>query len=494
MRRWLLAASLIVAVVVGALIGLRPPPDRGAPSRPAAADAGSSRPPPEAVVASVPPPARVPDDAAAAAGVGASIDAAPRGTLLGRVEDLSGTGIADVAVTLFGRPERRESEQRWVARASAITDSAGRFRVAQLTPGLYRVDPTPPDGFLPVPESEVVIESPDRPPGYFAQVARIPKGGGEVALTIVLLRPGRVRGIVLDAAGRAVPEVLVRLQGFDLGRQGVHAEATSDAEGRFEIAAPPSRYRVRSVVGPESPLSAICQPPPLEFELREGELRDLTPLRFGGEGCSVSGRVLDDLGHAFSGLDVLCWFGEEAAVPHDWSNALLRATSDATGTFRLDGLPACRVAVSVAPEGFLPGNEATNVLAWFLAPLTLDLRRDRHVELPPLTAMRHRPFVLDVVLDVVPPDAERRHVRVEIALRDPRDPAAPPWVLDEPRELRPSQSAAGAAGRTFRWICSTPHPPVVVRGFVREKGRRVVFAEQVVQPMAGEQTLALPVP
>jgi len=500
MRRRLLAASLVVAAVVGTLIGLRPPPDRDPSSRPDAAAPVPHHPSSAASVPSAPPPDRVAAATATAteAGAGASLAAAPRGALNGRVEELVGTAVPGVAVTLRGQPERRESEQRWVVRAHAVADADGRFRFAPLAPGLYRVDPTPPDGFLPVPAAEVVIESAVRPPGYFAPIARIPPEGGEVALTIVLLRPGRVRGIVLDAAGRPAPDVLVRLQGFDHGRQGVHADATSDAEGRFEITAPPARYRARGIVDPASPLASTCQPLPQEFELREGELRELTPLRFGGDGCSIAGRVLDDLGQPFAGLDVLCWFGEEAAVPHDWSNALLRATTDATGTFRLDGLPACRIAISIAPEGFLPGNEATNVLAWFLDPLELDLRRERSVELPPVTAVRHRPCVLEVVPAAVPAvapaKAARGHVRVEIALRDPRDPAALPWVLQRPLELRPDRSAGATGAPTYRWICSTPHPSVIVRCFIEEKGRRVVLSEHAVEPTAGRQTLALPPP
>jgi hypothetical protein len=408
--------------------------------------------------------------------------------VVGRIVNLSGDPVPHVLLRLLEKPPRRSVDRSWIDRGAGTSDADGRFTFVDLASGLYRVDPIPPDGYLPVMEPDLVVEAPDRPPGCFAQVARIPEAGGSVDLLIVLLRPGRVRGIVLDATGRAAPDVRVRLQGFDSGQQGVHTDANCDVEGRFEIAAPPTRYRVRCVISPDSPLAATCRPLPVEFELREGELRELEPLRFGGDGCRVTGRVVDQQGSAFAGLDVLCWYAEEAAIPHDWSNELLRTTTDVTGAFRLDGLPACRVSVSVAPEGFLPGNEETNVLAWFLEPAELDLRREHDVDLPLIHATRNELFELEVTLT----ESLSRRARVELELLHPREPDAPPWVLRGRAELRSEAPGDQVRNRAFRWRCSTPHPPVVVRAITEEKGRRVVLAEKSLAPTRQSIAVSLP--
>lgn len=414
-------------------------------------------------------------------------EAAPvstHGALRGRVVDTSGTGVPAVAITIHAEARTTTRKGRWHEVARATSDEDGTFRIDALLPGRHRVDGAAPPGFLPTPEGAVVVDERARPPGFFATLATIPPEGGEVDVTLVLLRPGVVRGVVLDPEGRGVAGMQVRAQCSAAGMQSIACDAITAADGRFELAAPPARYRVRCCVAPESRLAVVCRPAPFDFTLFEGDSRELPPLRFGGDGGAVAGRVVDEQGAPFAGLEVLCWFAEEMPLPHDWSSALLRTTTAATGEFRLEGLPACRVAVQIAPEGFLPGREATNLLAWWLPPVECDLRRERAVTLPETRAIRSHRYELELALT----GAIERVKLVRAELREPREPTAALWVLAQPRILQ--RAGAGA----YRFACATPHPALELRVLGDERGREIVLASTALAPAEGRARVELTVP
>jgi len=153
------------------------------------------------------------------------LELGPGGRLRGCVRDgASSTPVAPFTVMVFGRrgPLEREIEQ-----SRSVIDPSGCYAIDDLTPG----------------PAAVVVAA----PGYGASrelTVEVPVSGEAVA-DAVLTRGGRVSGrVVDDGDGSPIAGARIRVEGALEGAAStfpVLSEATSDADGRFEVAGLPSR-------------------------------------------------------------------------------------------------------------------------------------------------------------------------------------------------------------------------------------------------------------
>ena len=158
---------------------------------------------------------------------------APAGHIAGQVlvarRDLNGKSA--------GRGEPLKDITVRVARdgavETAVSNQAGDFSVDSRGSGTY----------------EISVDAPAR---YYADHAgrrvelRDPKACADVDL--VLFDNGRVKGRVIDAAGRSVPGLTIELATANLAQR---TKTVTDREGRFEIARVPSgRYLLRAGIVP----------------------------------------------------------------------------------------------------------------------------------------------------------------------------------------------------------------------------------------------------
>lgn len=131
--------------------------------------------------------------------------------------------VPGVAITL----------RRGDASFSATTDRAGRFAVSGLQPGTYRAELEPPSG--------------TRLTGIMPETIELIDARGCATFGVWLEPDGRIKGRVIDAAGRAVRGLTVGLRLPRAGASGpaesTTLQALTDADGRFEIERiPPGRF------------------------------------------------------------------------------------------------------------------------------------------------------------------------------------------------------------------------------------------------------------
>jgi hypothetical protein len=167
----------------------------------------------------------------------------PYGAAAEDLEFLNGLGAMPAGVQITGRVyrERRDGDEHEATPSikvlvtgggqtrEVVTDAQGRYRLAGLRPGAYKLEVRAPAGLTArQPERELTIAD---------------RGCAEV--NFYLADDGRVSGRVTDAEGRPVPKILVDLLPVaEAGKESpslFYAEA--DEEGRFEFdILPAGRY------------------------------------------------------------------------------------------------------------------------------------------------------------------------------------------------------------------------------------------------------------
>lgn len=379
-----------------------------------------------------------------------------RGRILGKVVDTEEKGVPSVAISTWKHVGR--------------SDETGQFIFTDLAPGTYRLDMEPATGFLPPwrQQTATLVGRDHIPTGMFATLVIIPPEGGDASVTLHLFRGGMVRGIVVSNDGRPLEGVDVCARSTQPGLESLEASGVTNSAGIYELHPFPGAYRTQVRI--TDPLLQDTLPVPIDFTLVEGETRNLLPLRMGGDGCTVSGQVVDDDGHPFPGLDILCYLNDNADRPYNWKDRLTSTKTDADGRYTLLNLPARYVAIQIAPDGFNPHNVPTNLLAWWIQPVKVNLHQDPTFTSPVATAIRNKPYVFEGVLK----DEQLQKLRVMIELRDPRGLDADPWVLSGKKDLDIDKSGM------ITWACSTPHPPVKIT--VQRKNKTI--AEIVLFPEA----------
>lgn len=160
---------------------------------------------------------------------------------------------------------------------------------------------------------------------------------GPTELAFVLEAGGRIRGVVLDPAGRPAPGVWVGEEhaAFTTRSSGLGSQRT-DEDGGFDVAISGSTQRLVAVALDHAPSEAVVVVSPPGANVEGVVLR----LR---EACAIEGRVLDPRGDPvpLARVDV-------SAGP----SGLLRERADVDGAFRVERIPAGPLRVWAAiPDG-----------------------------------------------------------------------------------------------------------------------------------------------
>ena len=245
------------------------------------------------------------------------------GTIAGRLVDADGNAIGGGRVF---QCEFSPAERALAATAQAHTDTDGRFELDGLDAGAEVTLWAEADGFARLRLGDVAV---------YAGVSR--------DLGDVWLAPGaRVRGRVVDAAGRGVDGVAVDIEHrYPLGAHTVAAmgppwQTTTAADGCFLSPALPPGLASLRIAAPGAPREMRQVPiPPDERAIDLGEIR----LRSGA--VEIVGRVVDVAGRPLA--DARVWANRDNERT---------TTTDAQGQFRLAAADAQIWMVCVEKAGY----------------------------------------------------------------------------------------------------------------------------------------------
>ncbi|MFQ5528253.1 MAG: carboxypeptidase regulatory-like domain-containing protein [Thermoanaerobaculia bacterium] len=241
----------------------------------------------------------------------------------GRVLDPSGAGIAQAQIRATGEGGGATAGGRVMMRAMlgmAMSDTDGYFELEDMEPGVIRLTV--------------------RAQGWRAAELgglKIPKGEDVSDLEITLLEGASIEGRVLGADNAPVAGALVRLDTPGVRFGGAAAQA--DGDGRYLLdGIEPGRQKV---IARDEELGEVAE----EIEVDEGTNR--LDLVYSG-GTFVEGRVVDHLGGPVPGAEVS--LRQQGQV---WGGA--HATSDASGTFRFEGVRDGLYSLQAEREGHASG-------------------------------------------------------------------------------------------------------------------------------------------
>jgi protocatechuate 3,4-dioxygenase beta subunit len=215
----------------------------------------------------------------------------------------------------------------------------------------------------------------------------------DVELDLVLPRPARVAGRVLDPAGAAPAGAEVRLLRREDGGLGLRSRSDAfpaDDEGRFELEVAPGAVVLQAAAAGFAPSA------PLELELAPAEARESLSLAL-RRAARIAGRVLDERGEPEAGRGV--WLtnvasgvasgiaggvGGEVAGPGGYG-PVPAASTDPEGAFAFEGLAPgtyeiARVATRAEEAAAAESAEASRALARLRTAQRIELAEGESVE------------------------------------------------------------------------------------------------------------------
>lgn len=202
--------------------------------------------------------------------------------------------------------------------------------------------------------------------------------GNRTALTpleIPLARAAVVSGRVVDALGRPIVSLRVRIAAVNTAAGSQMATAVTDDRGMFRIGGlNPGTYSIvseghpeyQSIIANRTPVSPSSKP--LTIQVREGAAHTVTLayqetaviLSYAEVGAIVTGHVVDEYGEPAPGLTVrLARMGSTGTTAGEYSN-VPRLTDD-RGEYRLFHIPAGQYFLTVSDE---TGNASADEPAW----------------------------------------------------------------------------------------------------------------------------------
>lgn len=254
-----------------------------------------------------------------------------------------------------------------VARALVTASAGGKLVASTMTDasGTFAVD---------VPASATSVSVSKR--GFVTIARRAPEMRTSLTpLEIPLVRAAVVSGRVLDAAGRPIVSIRIRIAPVKTAAGGQMTTAVTDDRGMFRIGGlSQGTYSIvsegspdyQSVVATRAPVSPSSKP--LTIQVREGAEHSVALayqdtaviLSYAEVGAVVTGHVVDEYGEPAPGLTVrLARVGSSGITAGEFSN-VPRLTDD-RGEYRLFHIPAGQYFLVVSDD---TGNASADDPAW----------------------------------------------------------------------------------------------------------------------------------
>lgn len=343
-------------------------------------------------------------------------------------------------------------------------DPDGRWSLEGVPPGTYLIGAEVlPDGFVPSwdqwkPRVSTRLRPEDRAqngpvptPDYGAVVLVIDPGATVTGVALTVYLTARVSGRLLDGEGNPVTDTPVRLRGAERGFVNMYRDGHTDSHGEFHVDGLwPGTYELVAYpdagVGSQSLIQASF-PRVGVF----GGSEEWLEVRLGTGGCRVRGRVVDEEGAPFSGLQVLCY-----RTPGTWSRRVACVVTDEEGRFKLLHMSEGTFGLNVGHGAFRFGADlGKNRIARWVGPTYFELESDgEDIELESIVAIRSRPFVLKGRVVPTREGDSPRDVRLELRWSAAGQFDPDQKLMDKSRRLPVNEDGS------FTWWCETPHPNV----------------------------------
>jgi hypothetical protein len=390
------------------------------------------------------------------------VPGAPRAArLAGRVRDAGGVGHAAALVILQHGSRRLEME----------SGPDGAFAFEDLGPGRFRLfveQRSLAPGFLAPWRQSVQRPYTGIPTGVHGTSFQL-RGGDDRTVDLLVQRAASLRGNLVGPQGEPIAGALISLS----SAQGPHFSTRSDEGGRYGLERiHPGSYDLLFSVARVVGVEPGSTPLPQKVSLAPGESYDVPPLRFGGFGHCVRGRVVDAAGRPVVGLTLVCEQLRGDGVPLSW-----RVLADGEGAFCFGLLPPAPVVLRVAraDERTSP-NEP--VLADLPAPMSVALEGPpKLVDVGELRVQLAPTFILHGRVEVNPDWVRKGRL----------DPYTLELLVPDPLAVNGTRVVEiGTRRGEFRWSCRTPSAAenlsIVFRSGNGEESRR----EFPVVPVGGE--------
>ncbi|MBC8369302.1 MAG: carboxypeptidase regulatory-like domain-containing protein [Planctomycetes bacterium] len=251
----------------------------------------------------------------------------------------------------------------------------------------------------------VKVESDSLSGGYITELSKQfidlqPSANENIELTVSL--SANASGRVLNPDGQPVSGVLVRLVGIDAIHGSIAKEDVTKEDGTFAMNNLfPGNQRLQIFVDEAMvPENKNWNPPsPTDYLLRAGSAFDFGDIYLGTGMKTIRGRLVNQDGNAFAGMQVMCYSNEEVAegaTPHNWGSNLSYVLTDEHGYFELLGLPDIPVSLSITPL-YTPGKVlGAGHAAMWEPKIDVDLRDSSNVvDIGEYTVDESRPFVIE---------------------------------------------------------------------------------------------------
>lgn len=355
---------------------------------------------------------------------------------------------------------------------SRAVGNDGRFSAALYLPGTYSVrldESSLPEGVLGPWRQET--ETPGAGSSYEAQKIVVPPEGGSFTAELRIFTAAVVRGSVIGPGWEPVEGVQVRVLSAAAHGQptSMNGSTQTAADGSFEITrlrAGLYRLEVITESAAEEMYREMVSPLPQDIEILGAGFYDVGALQVGGGGNTVRGRVVDQDGTPFAGVQVIAYPGAEPAegfMPYGISPYLASSVTDSSGFYELDKLPGAVLKVQAATD-YMERPLGERRAAFWVEPLLVDTSGNRGLyEVPAITVPESRPFVVRGTIELDDQWAAQnrvliKHLQIDVKL----DETQP---LPEFSELRPSfrhNQTVPIDNETgeFVWRCETPHAGV----------------------------------
>lgn len=402
-------------------------------------------------------------------------------TIRGFVRDDRGTSISSANVIIQKRQEPVPANEELAAFLPAGEDRAredGSYAVTGLALGTYRVLVEPddlPQGILKPKHRDALAE------------VSISNEGETVWADVVLTRGATVEGRVLGPDGAGVVGARLTVWFSDYGGHGLAAHPVSQRDGYWRAdGVHPGSGRVSVSLPSDPTLSELVRPAPIRFEVPAGGSQWID-IRYERGTTTVRGRVIDQMGGPFPGVEVACWEKAPAGTGPlvgdgdlrlPWRRYLRGERTDSTGSYELKHLPSSEIIVAFYSEEWSERPSYQEEEVFVTGPrgpvLELDLRSaPARVDAEDVTLSRRSVFKLN---GTVHWDHSGKlaigggfHARLTIA------PLSTPQEAEEPLDFH--------NGR-FHWECEAPAQPMVLRVYSKHTG--AVIMQRLITPRSYE--------